>query len=94
MIEIYTKDYCPFCHRAKALLERNKLSYVEYDVTHDTTKEMEMRQRSGGVTVPQIFVNGTSIGGSDDLHALDASGQLDQLFATAGVLPAEFEARV
>jgi glutaredoxin 3 len=84
VIEIYTKNYCPFCHSAKALLHRKNFSFAEYDVTHDPAKEQEMRRRSNAFTVPQVFVNGESIGGSDDLHALDASGGLDQLLATAG----------
>ena len=84
-VEIYTKDYCPFCHRAKALLDERDVSYVEYDVTHDAAGQAEMRARSGGFTVPQVFFDGTPIGGSDDLAALARSGELDTLL---GRLPA------
>ena len=83
-VEIYTKDYCPFCHRAKSLLEQALLdtrgvTYTEYDVTRDAAGQAEMRARSGGFTVPQIFIDGTPIGGSDDLVALAQTGELDTL---------------
>jgi glutaredoxin 3 len=77
-IEIYTKDYCPYCHRAKELLIQKGHIFVEYDVTNDTSKEQEMRQRSGRSTVPEIFVDGELIGGCDDLFALEKSGRLDE----------------
>ncbi|OEU62503.1 MAG: glutaredoxin 3 [Desulfuromonadales bacterium C00003094] len=77
-VEIYTKDYCPHCHRAKELLESKKVLFVEYDVTIDSAKEQEMRQRSGRQTVPEIFIDDTLIGGCDDLFALDATGTLHQ----------------
>ena len=78
-IEIYTKDYCPYCHRAKALLEKKGITYKEYDVTRDRALELEMRARSNGFTVPQIIINGTPIGGSDDLIKLDSQERLNQL---------------
>jgi glutaredoxin 3 len=77
-VEIYTKDYCPHCHRAKKLLESKNVPFVEYDVSDDPAKELEMRQRSGRQTVPEIFIDDTLIGGCDDLFALDAAGTLDQ----------------
>ena len=79
---IYTKDYCPYCVRAKALLARKKIPFKEVDITNDPNLVQEMVQKSGGrKTVPQIFINGESSGGSDDLHALDAAGKLDALLA-------------
>lgn len=83
MIEIYTKDYCPFCHRAKALLDEKRVPFTEYDVTHDSALEQEMRDRSGGFTVPQIFINDALVGGSDDLLALEKTGRLDSLLVGA-----------
>ena len=77
-IEIYTKGYCPHCKRAKELLQSKKVIFAEYDVSDDSAKELEMRQRSGRQTVPEIFIDDTLIGGCDDLFALDAAGTLDQ----------------
>ncbi|MES2492038.1 MAG: glutaredoxin 3 [Pseudomonadota bacterium] len=81
-IEIYTQWGCPYCVRAKALLDRKGASYTEYDVTMDTAKRTEMGQRAPGArTVPQVFINDVSYGGSDDLHALDDAGKLDALIS-------------
>lgn len=74
-IEIYTKDYCPFCFRAKALLDHLELDYTNYEVTFSPDKEIEMNKRSGRFTVPQIFINNQSIGGCDELVALVESGE-------------------
>ncbi len=82
-VVIYTATYCPFCWRAKALLEGKKVSFVEIDVTNDPAKRQEMEARSGRRTVPQIFIDGKPIGGCDDLYALDAKGQLDALLASS-----------
>ena len=82
-IEIYTKSWCPFCARAKSLLQSRQLAYTEIDITTDKLREQEMIERSGGFSVPQIFINGEGIGGSDDLASLDASGELDQLLGLA-----------
>jgi glutaredoxin 3 len=76
-IEIYTKNYCPYCHRAKELLDIKGVPFVEYDITDDPGKETEMLQRSGRKTVPEIFIDGTLIGGCDDLFSLDEKGELD-----------------
>lgn len=73
-IEIYTKDYCPYCHRAKALLDARGLNYREYDITVDAAGQREMQQRTGGYTVPQVIVDGKPIGGSDELIDLDRAG--------------------
>jgi len=81
-VEIYTKFTCGFCFRAKSLLENKNVSFQETDITMDGAKKEEMIQRSGGrMTVPQIFIDGRHIGGSDDLAALDRSGELDALLA-------------
>jgi len=81
-VEIYTKFLCPYCHRAKSLLESKNVEFEEYDITLGGKKRDEMLQRSNGrTTVPQIFINGRHVGGSDDLAALDRSGQLDPLLA-------------
>jgi glutaredoxin 3 len=81
-IEIYTTRYCPYCVRAKALLNRKGAAFTEFDVSGDPAKRQEMIQRShGGMTVPQIFIGATHVGGSDDLHALDAAGKLDPMLA-------------
>ncbi|MBS0482326.1 MAG: glutaredoxin 3 [Proteobacteria bacterium] len=79
-VEIYTKWGCPYCVRAKALLDRKGVSYAEYDITLGGPKRGEMEQRvPGASTVPQILINGTPVGGSDDLQALDENGKLDAL---------------
>jgi glutaredoxin 3 len=75
-IIIYSKTNCPYCVRAKALLQRKGFAFREIMITDDKTKE-EMIAKSGGrMTVPQIFIDGKHIGGCDDLHELDAKGGL------------------
>jgi glutaredoxin 3 len=79
-ITIYTKGWCPYCQAAKALLKRKGAAFTEHDVEQDPAALKEMLDRSGGRrTVPQIFIGETHVGGSDDLHALDARGGLDPL---------------
>jgi glutaredoxin 3 len=79
-VEIYTSAWCGFCSRAKSCLERHNVEYQEYDVTMGGPIRAEMEARAPGArTVPQIFIDDISIGGSDDLAALDASGELSQL---------------
>ncbi|GGO93589.1 glutaredoxin 3 [Stakelama pacifica] len=81
-VEIYTKAFCPYCSRAKALLDQKGADYVEYDITMDQAKRAEMIDRaSGGMTVPQIFIGDRHIGGSDELAALDREQGLDPLLA-------------
>lgn len=81
-IEIYTKAFCPYCHRAKALLDRKGASFEEIDISLGGPRREEMIDRAGGrTTVPQIFIDGHHIGGCDDLHALDSAGNLDPLLA-------------
>lgn len=83
-IEIYTTRYCSFCAAAKALLTRKGVSYSEIDLSRDWERRREMIQRANGrMTVPQIFIDGKHIGGSDDLYALDSAGRLDPLLKGA-----------
>ncbi|NMP30528.1 glutaredoxin 3 [Thalassotalea sp. M1531] len=82
-VEIYTKAFCPFCSRAKALLEHKKVSFVEFKIDENPSLRPEMIERAnGGFTVPQIFIGETHVGGCDDLFALEASKKLDDLLAT------------
>jgi glutaredoxin 3 len=81
-VEIYTTPICPYCHAAKRLLQRKGVTYTEIDVSRDHGLRSAMIQRAGGQrTVPQIFIGGVHVGGSDDLHALDQAGKLDPLLA-------------
>jgi glutaredoxin 3 len=81
-VEIYTQWGCPYCTRAKALLDGKGVSYIEYDVTMDTAKRREMADRAPGArTVPQVFINDISYGGSDEIHALDRAGKLGPLLS-------------
>lgn len=79
-VEIYTKGYCPFCHRAKSLLEEKGVAYQEYKVDEQPALRDTMIERAkGGYTVPQIFVNDQHIGGCDDMYALESRNKLDKL---------------
>jgi len=79
-VEIYTTAICPFCDRAKALLQKKEVAYQEIDVGADPALRQAMVARAGGRrTVPQIFIDDALIGGSDDLYALEADGKLDSL---------------
>lgn len=81
-IEIYTKAFCPYCTRAMRLLASKGVQPEEYDITMGGPRRAEMIQRAGGkTTVPQVFIDGRHIGGSDDLAALDRGGGLDPLLA-------------
>jgi glutaredoxin 3 len=81
-VEIYTTPFCPYCHAAKRLLDRKRVRYTEIDVSRDPGLRHVMVQRANGRrTVPQIFIGDTHVGGSDDLHALEAAGKLDPLLA-------------
>lgn len=81
-VEIYTKSWCPYCHRAKQLLASKNVPFEEFDITMGGPKRDEMLARSnGGTTVPQIFIDGAHIGGCDELVALDEAGRLDPLLA-------------
>ena len=79
-VEIYTKAFCPYCSRAMQLLADKGVEPVEYDITMGGPQRQEMIQRANGrTTVPQVFIDGAHIGGSDDLAALDARGGLAPL---------------
>ncbi|WP_296478702.1 glutaredoxin 3 [Roseinatronobacter sp.] len=79
-VEIYTSPLCGFCHAAKRLLNMKSASFTEIDLSRQPDRRAEMLSRSGGArTVPQIFIGDIHVGGCDELHALDRSGQLDAL---------------
>ena len=79
-VEIYTKFGCPYCVRAKQLLDSKGVRYTEHDVSMGGAKRAQMVARAPGArTVPQVFINDLAIGGSDDLSALDSAGKLDNL---------------
>lgn len=79
-VEVYVTQICPYCVRAKALLTRKGVAFTEIDVSHDDEARMALVKKADGRrTVPQIFINGVGIGGSDELHALDAAGKLDAM---------------
>jgi glutaredoxin 3 len=77
-VELYTTMFCPYCARARALLERKGVAYTDIDIIEEPARRDEMTRRAGGgTTVPQIFIDGEHIGGSDELVALDRAGELD-----------------
>lgn len=79
-VTIYTTGLCGFCYRAKALLEAKGVAFEEIDVTFDPKKKAEMLAKAGGASsVPQIWIGERHVGGSDDLYALESSGELDAL---------------
>lgn len=81
-VEVYTKFLCPYCTRAKTLLTKKGVAFEEIDISTGGPRRTEMIERAGGrQTVPQIFIDGRHIGGSDDLQALDRAGGLDPLLA-------------
>lgn len=81
-IEIYTKSGCPYCARAKALLDGKGVDYRESEINSDPSARAEMLGRANGrTTVPQIFIDGEHVGGSDDLAALESAGRLDAMLA-------------
>lgn len=83
-VEIYTTPMCPYCHAAKDLLTSKGVQFTEFNVMGNAEKRAEMVQRANGrMTVPQIFIGKTHVGGSDDLHELEFAGKLDPLL-TAG----------
>jgi glutaredoxin 3 len=77
-VEMYMTMFCPYCSRARALLQQKGVGFVEIDIAEEPERRAEMIERAGGRrTVPQIFINGEHIGGCDDLVALDRAGRLD-----------------
>ncbi|MEO2267165.1 glutaredoxin 3 [Pseudoalteromonas pernae] len=79
-VVLYTKDYCPFCQRAKALLDKKGVAYTEHDIGRKPELREEMiAKANGGYTVPQIFIGEHHVGGCDDMMALEAKGELNTL---------------
>jgi glutaredoxin 3 len=83
-VELYTTPFCPYCTRARALLSRKGVAFTDIDITEEPSRRAEMIRRAGGRTsVPQIFIAGEHIGGSDELVALDRAGELDAKLGTS-----------
>lgn len=80
-VEIFTKFACPFCYRAKALLDSKGVAYKELDASGGPVRDDMLARSNGRTTVPQIFINGHHVGGCDDLVALEAAGRLDPMLA-------------
>ncbi|MBS0534524.1 MAG: glutaredoxin 3 [Proteobacteria bacterium] len=83
-VDIYTTQWCPYCQMAKALLTRKGVPYNEIDVSRGDDRQTMIARANGRMTVPQIFIGKTHVGGSDDLHALERAGKLDALLADEG----------
>lgn len=81
-ITIYTTPYCPYCHAAKALLNRKGAAFEEIDVQDPALRQQMMLRANGRRTVPQIFIGEIHVGGSDDIHELDRRGRLDSLLVS------------
>jgi glutaredoxin 3 len=82
-VEIYTKFACPYCFRAKLLLEQKGVAFQEFDAAGGPLREEMLARSNGRTTVPQIFIDGMHVGGCDDLMALNNSGKLDPMLAGA-----------
>ncbi len=81
-VEIYTTNVCPYCVKAKRLLDAKDVDYKEIDLTGDDEGRMDLLKKSNGMrTVPQIFINGQHIGGCDNLYELEDKGELDRLLS-------------
>lgn len=76
---VYSSDYCPYCMRAKQLLERKGVRFTEINVDGQPQVRAEMARKAGRTSVPQIWIGATYVGGCDDLHALERAGKLDAL---------------
>lgn len=76
---MYSKDVCPYCVKAKFLLQRKKIDFTEIKIRDDETREEMIKKSGGRMTVPQIFIGDTHVGGCDDLYELEAKGKLDEL---------------
>ena len=82
-VEIYTWSTCPFCLRAKSLLNNKRVNFTEYSIDGDDDARAKMAQRANGRrSLPQIFINDHHIGGCDDIHALERQGKLDEMLAS------------
>jgi glutaredoxin 3 len=82
-VEIYTKFACPYCFRAKQLLNAKGAAYTEFDAMGGAMREEMLARSNGRSTVPQIFIGGAHVGGCDDLYALDDAGKLDPMLEAA-----------
>ena len=82
-VVFYTSSFCPYCMMAKRLLDSKNIEYTAINVDRDMEKRREMEQLSGRTSVPQIFIAGQSMGGYDDIAALDSVGELDPLLASS-----------
>lgn len=82
-VEIFLTQWCPYCQRARALLQRKGVAFTEIDIEAEPEKRTEMIERSGRRSVPQIFIAERPVGGCDDLHALEAAGELDRLLTSS-----------
>jgi glutaredoxin 3 len=80
-VVMYATGWCPYCQRARKLLEKKGVAYTEIDIESGPEKRAEMQSRSGRRSVPQIFIGDTHVGGSDDLHELEAQGKLDAMLS-------------
>ncbi|MDB2415124.1 glutaredoxin 3 [Rickettsiales bacterium] len=80
-VTIYSTKVCPYCVRAKMLLDKKNVKYTEVDVTNPQERQKLMERTNGARTVPQIYIGDYHVGGSDDLYALDSQGKLDELLA-------------
>ena len=79
-VEIYTWQYCPFCIRAKSLLNKKNIEFIEYKIDGDESAREKMSERANGKrSLPQIFIDNNSIGGCDDLYSLEEENKLDSL---------------
>jgi glutaredoxin 3 len=83
-VKIYTRQWCGYCFAAERLLKRKGVAYEQIDTTGDQATRRWLREVTGQSTVPQIFIDGRSIGGYDDMNALDRAGELDALLAGTG----------
>lgn len=84
-VEVYSKNWCGYCGRVRALLDAKGVAYSTIDVTSDPDREREMIARSGATSVPQIFIDDQRVGGHDDLFSLHANGELDTLLTEANL---------
>ncbi|GAC16087.1 glutaredoxin 3 [Aliiglaciecola lipolytica] len=81
-VELYTKGHCPYCHRAKALLEEKGIVYEEFRIDQNPElRDTMITRANGGYTVPQIFIDDLHIGGCDDMYALESQNKLDNLLS-------------
>lgn len=78
-VVVYVTRFCPYCHRATALLDKKQVAYAKVDVTFEPNAREWLLEQTGQSTVPQIFINKQSIGGCDDMYALERQGKLDAL---------------